>query len=145
MNGESGAEVTKEGIWTAGDVPHVLFVGDESGCRGDFTAALGADWAIQPANDGIHAMDLLKRPGRPTTIVVVLDLSMPVLEGLGFEKARKADPELAHIPVVLVTAHAADERVRKFGARAYVKRPIEVRELAQVVKGMGPGGRTAEE
>ncbi|MCG3194952.1 MAG: hypothetical protein DIJKHBIC_04220 [Thermoanaerobaculia bacterium] len=128
-----------DAIWTAGEVPHVLFVGDESGCRDELTAALGAGWAIQPANDGIHAMDLLKHPNRPASIVVVLDLSMPVLEGFGFEKARRADSELSHIPVVLVTSHAADERVKKFGARAYVKRPIVVGDLAAVVRELGEG------
>ena len=125
--------------WSREEVPHVLYVGDGSEGHGDLPAALGEGWSVLHARDGIHAMELLGRPGRPAAVVIVLDLSMPVLEGLGFEKARRADPELARYPLILVTPHASDPRVRKFGADHYEPRPLDPRSLAAAVRRLAPG------
>ncbi len=127
--------------WSLGSLPHVLYVGDESERRDDVLANLGEGWGVQAARDGIHAMELLNHPARPpdAAIVIVLDLSMPVLEGIGFEQARRADPALAHHPVILVTPHASDPRVRKVGVSHYEPRPVDPGALAEAIRRLAPG------
>jgi CheY-like chemotaxis protein len=54
------------------------------------------------AADGRDALDRIKAGFRPS--LILLDLMMPVMDGERFLRARKADPELASIPVVVVSA-----------------------------------------
>jgi CheY-like chemotaxis protein len=56
-------------------------------------------YRVVAAYDGLDAMDMLSDGLRPCAIV--LDLSMPNLDGRGFRSALLADPELADIPVVV--------------------------------------------
>lgn len=64
--------------------------------------------------------------------VAVLDLVMPVMDGLEACKAIKADPELRDIPVLLLTASvSAEERAKGVaaGAAAYVTKPFSPKDL----------------
>ena len=64
--------------------------------------------------------------------LVVSDLAMPVLDGLGLVRAVRGDPEHEFVPVILLTAAAESEsRVTGFegGADDYVTKPFEVKEL----------------
>ncbi|HWC65272.1 MAG TPA: response regulator [Thermoanaerobaculia bacterium] len=54
------------------------------------------------ATDGHDALDKIARGFRPS--LILLDLMMPVMDGELFLRARKADPRLASIPVVIVSA-----------------------------------------
>jgi CheY-like chemotaxis protein len=53
--------------------------------------------------------------------VVVLDLMMPVLDGFGVLATMRADPMLAAIPVVVLSAKVLSEAEREFLARAAVR------------------------
>ncbi len=128
-----------ESPWPGGEYSHVLYVGDGSEGHDALPRSLGDGWSVLYARDGIHAMELLRHPERPGALVIVLDLSMPVLEGLGFEVARRADPDLSRHPLILVTPHAADPRVRKFGATHYEPRPLDPGSLAAAVRRLSAG------
>jgi CheY-like chemotaxis protein len=54
------------------------------------------------ATDGRDALDKIGRGFRPA--LILLDLMMPVMDGERFLRVRKADPDLASIPVVIVSA-----------------------------------------
>ncbi|HET9793477.1 MAG TPA: response regulator [Thermoanaerobaculia bacterium] len=54
------------------------------------------------ATDGRDALERLEAGFRPS--LILLDLMMPVMDGERFLRARKADPNLASIPVVVVSA-----------------------------------------
>jgi DNA-binding response OmpR family regulator len=84
---------------------------------------------VADAADGEQA---LARMRETLPDLVVSDLAMPVLDGLGLVRAMRADPELEFVPVILLTAAAEPEsRVTGFegGADDYVTKPFEVREL----------------
>jgi two-component system chemotaxis sensor kinase CheA len=75
---------------------------------------------VEVAVDGAEALDKL-RAGRFD--LVVSDVEMPRLDGIGLTEAIRRDPALAQLPVVLVTslASAADrERGAEAGANAYI-------------------------
>jgi len=111
---------------------HILVVDDDPD-----TLALVADilhmldYAIETARNGAEAMDRLAR-GRPD--VVLLDLTMPVMDGWAFLQACRADPRYADIPVVVMSgAPAAAEAVRRFGVQRIAK-PFDIVPLLATVQ-----------
>jgi adenylate cyclase len=80
---------------------------------------------VTTAEDGSRALDLV-RAGRFD--VILLDVVMPGLDGYGVLEQLKADPELRHIPVIMVTAvDDIDSAVRciELGADDYLSKPID--------------------
>jgi CheY-like chemotaxis protein len=57
---------------------------------------------VVAARDGMDGLAYLRRGGRVS--VVVLDIEMPRMDGVGFRRALSADPRLAGIPVIVYTA-----------------------------------------
>jgi len=69
--------------------------------------------------------------------VVVLDLSLPGMDGYALAAALRADPTTAHIPIVVLSAHAYPEdeqRAREAGATAFLRKPCLPGELADTLK-----------
>lgn len=69
--------------------------------------------------------------------LILMDLSLPRMDGWEATRVIKSDPALSHIPVIAVTAHAMyddRERARAAGCDAYVTKPINMRELAQIIR-----------
>ena len=68
--------------------------------------------------------------------LVIMDIHLPHVSGIDLIVALKADPSLASVPVMAVTAYAGkgdEERIRAAGAEAYVSKPIAVMKFIQVV------------
>ncbi|MBW3592440.1 MAG: response regulator [Actinobacteria bacterium] len=66
-----------------------------------------------------------------------MDWTMPVMQGVEVCSQLKADPSTADIPVVLLTARAADTDIEKGfrdGADDYLTKPFDVRELDQMLQ-----------
>ena len=75
------------------------------------------------------------RSERPS--VIVMDISMPVLDGYQALRVLRDDPELADTPVIALTAHALStdrEAVLAAGFDSYLAKPIEPRLVAAEVK-----------
>lgn len=69
--------------------------------------------------------------------VILLDMSLPELDGFSVARRLKADRRLAAVPVVALTAHAMQgdrERCLAAGCDDYMAKPINVRELAMLVE-----------
>ena len=97
---------------------------------------------VVDVGDGAAAVEAC-REERPD--LVVLDLMMPVMSGLEACRAIKAEPGLADVPVVLLTARAQNTDVDAglaVGADAYVTKPFSPKELAARVESLlGGSGR----
>lgn len=68
--------------------------------------------------------------------MVLLDVMMPVADGRTALGAMKADPLLAHIPVVLMTARAQPSEIAEYlgmGAVAVIRKPFDPMRLAEEV------------
>ena len=87
-----------------------------------------AGYAVATAADGIEGL-AAARSNRPD--IVVCDVMMPKLDGLGFAAAMKADPALAAIPIILLSAKAqnADIDAGLEVADDYVTKPFDPLEL----------------
>lgn len=81
--------------------------------------------------DGLH-LALLHHPS-----LILLDMSLPQVDGWEIARALKADPRLAAIPVVAMTAHAMAgdrERCLNAGCDDYLSKPISIQSLTDMVE-----------
>lgn len=88
-----------------------------------------AGYAVIRAADGEQAVRLA---ADSLPDLCVLDLMMPKLDGLGVARALRQDERTAQVPIVLLTARAADEDVTRgfnAGADDYVTKPFSPQEL----------------
>lgn len=88
------------------------------------------------APDGKRGLELASRE-RPD--VIVTDLMMPVMDGLELTRAVRADPELEHTPIVMLTARGdLDDRLAgaNTGVNAYLTKPFSARELLATVRNL---------
>lgn len=82
--------------------PLLLVVDDSITTRSLVTGILESDgFRVLTAADGQEALDVLKTE---SVSLVISDLQMPVLDGLGFLEILRAQPETAHLPFVLLTS-----------------------------------------
>ena len=91
-------------------------------------------YEVETAYDGLDALDRVKA-WRPD--VVLLDIMMPVVDGIQVCKTIKADEATKKIPVIMVSAASKREKegvAYEAGAEAYVLKPFDPEELARVVE-----------
>ena len=96
---------------------------------------------LHVAEDGEAAIEFLHQRGEfaaaPRPDVILLDLNLPKKDGRQVLKEVKADPELAVIPVVVLTSSEADEdilRSYELHANCYITKPVNFKQLLTVVK-----------
>jgi two-component system, response regulator len=97
--------------------------------------------------DGVEAIDFLFANGQyasrdvahvPT--VILLDLKLPKLDGLGVLKRLRADPRTRTLPVVVLTSSSQDADViasYNLGANSYVRKPVEFGAFVEAVSSLG--------
>jgi len=99
----------------------ILVVDDMAIFRDPIAISLrAAGFGAVCATNGKEALEILKSQ-RPD--LVLLDLGMPVMDGFGFLKAMRAEPESLHVPVICLTAQADRQRVVDavaLGAKDYI-------------------------
>jgi two-component system, response regulator len=102
---------------------------------------------IVVARDGIEALDFLfgrgayaDRANAPLPTLVILDLKLPKLDGLGVLKAIRADPYTQFLPVVILTSSKEEQDLISgyaLGANSYVRKPVDFVEFLDAVKVLG--------
>lgn len=99
---------------------------------------------VLEARNGAEAV-VLGRRERPD--LILMDISMPVLDGLEATRLLRSATETGEIPIVALSAFSDDEcRDRAIGAgcREFASKPIEMKELAELIaRNIGRGGVTA--
>jgi len=110
----------------------VLVVDDEDDSRAFVAMVVGMlGLKVITASDGEEAL-ALARDHHPC--LILLDLMMPGMDGFSFREAQLQAPELAGIPVLVMSALRAEQIRRRMGPLPAVAQPIEMDELiAQVV------------
>ncbi len=115
--------------------PKILVVDDEPDALEVIAFKLKeAGYIPLTAADGLRAVELV-REERPA--LVVLDLMLPKLDGLEVCKILRRDPATASIPIIMLTARAAEmDRIvgLELGADDYVTKPFSPRELVLRIK-----------
>lgn len=91
--------------------------------------------------DGDEALELLFRRGRfadaPRPGVVLLDLNLPGTDGREVLAEIKADPQLKHIPVIVLTTSSDDRDVQacyQAGASSYIQKPVDLEGFMRAIE-----------
>ena len=109
----------------------ILIVEDDPDIRDAEEEVLqGSGYTTATAATGESALAYLR--SCPPPAVILLDLMMPEVDGREFRRRQLADPALAGIPVVVVTAGSADQ-ARDVGAAAIVKKPFPPETLLEAI------------
>ena len=109
--------------------PRILVVDDNADMRAYIARILSAHWPVDLAEDGEVALQHVQS-AMPE--LIVSDVMMPRLDGIGLLRALRDNPKTAQIPVILVSARAGEESVLEgigTGADDYMVKPFSPREL----------------
>ncbi len=130
-----------------GDVDSVLVVEDNVDMQGYLRRLLGPHYTVQVAQDGRQGCELAVRH-RPR--LVISDVMMPGLDGLGLLRELRRNPRTREVPVMLVSALAdagSAEQAFRLGADDYIVKPFSARELlarvAAAIESAGVRSRAA--
>lgn len=94
----------------------------------------GIDLAVEYAANGHEALARLSEP--PPADLVMSDLYMPVMDGFGLVERMRAEPRLAAIPVLVISAGGADARDRaaELGVDVYLQKPVQFGDIINTVR-----------
>lgn len=102
---------------------------------------------VAVARDGVEALDYLfargphaDRAGAPLPALVLLDLKLPRLDGLGVLKAVRQEPRTRLLPVVVLTTSVEeDDLVASYslGANSFVRKPVDFGEFVAAASTIG--------
>lgn len=112
----------------------VLVVEDNALNMKLFTDLLDASGIRAIKNRDGHGVIEMVRAERPD--LILMDIQLPGVSGLDITRSLKDDADLKGIPVVAVTAFASkadEERIRAYGADAYISKPISVASFLETV------------
>jgi CheY-like chemotaxis protein len=112
----------------------ILIVDDEADTLEAMRLMLeGEGYWVVSAGDGRQALNLLLNGLRPC--VIVMDLSMPVMNGVEFRNAQLQHPSIADIPFIAYSA-TVDVRTRAAQLRAsgYLEKPTEFQHVLSIIR-----------
>ena len=96
---------------------------------------------LDVVSDGSEALSYLRREGEyadaPRPDLILLDLNLPRRDGREVLEEIKADPDLRHIPVIVLTTSQAEEDVLRsyqLHANAYVTKPVDFEGFIEAIK-----------
>jgi two-component system cell cycle response regulator DivK len=119
----------------------ILIVEDVDFNKDLLVQLLEDDYQILTADDGAAGIAAAERE-RPD--LILMDLSLPVIDGWEATRRLKANPEVTNIPIIALTAHAMKgdaERARACGCDDYLTKPIDedllFEKLARFLNGDG--------
>ena len=94
-------------------------------------------FATEEARDGSEALAKL-RDGTLHPYAIVLDLDMPIVDGLQFLEVKSEDARLHDVPVIVVSAVDRARDCPRIGAlRTALQKPIEIQQLVDALEACG--------
>ena len=115
----------------------ILVVDDSAMSRKLVIRALPPEWDVEvhQAGNGQEALNLYKS-SKPQ--VMLLDLTMPVMDGFEVLESLKREGQTPFVIVISADVQPkAQERVKELGAAAFLKKPIKTEEIKQVLQDNG--------
>lgn len=113
----------------------ILIADDSATMRELLAARLEADgYEVVQAADGEQALNLVWS-GRPD--LLILDNTMPKLDGFGVVRALREDPATSAVPIIMLTGHTSeDDRADsiRLGVDEYIPKPFSPREVSARVR-----------
>jgi CheY-like chemotaxis protein len=111
----------------------ILVSDDESSVRSMLKKMLSRSYTVIEASNGEEAVDIA---GREKPDLILMDVMMPKLDGIGACNIIKSDPATKAIKVIMVTARwqkLDQEYAAEMGADGYVVKPFRTQELMETI------------
>lgn len=118
-----------------GERPRVLLVDDYPDAREMYSEYL--DFSGFEVIEAANGMEALLRAADDAPDIILMDLSLPVMDGWEATRRLKSDARTAHIPVVALTGHALagmSEGAKQAGCDAFVTKPCLPEDLVKEVR-----------
>ncbi len=111
----------------------ILVIDDDVDIREVLSEVLGErGYDVTVAKDGASALDAL-RTLKPS--LILLDLNMPVMDGVEFRRCQQKDPALAGIPTIVMSAvDQMETRTKDLDLAAALAKPIDLRHLLAMIE-----------
>ncbi|WP_163778389.1 response regulator [Myxococcus vastator] len=119
---------------SAGKRARILYVEDSAQNRDIVRRYLNGHFEVIEAEDGEHG---LERAIRDAPDLILMDLSLPRLDGWEVTRRLRALPAAANVPVIAVTAHAGREyqdKAHEAGCTAYLTKPLDRDQLLEMIR-----------
>ncbi len=140
---EAGADTSPTALQTSGPLAEVrerrggriILADDNADMREYVRHILGPQFDVEAVSDGQQALEAVQRQ---VPDLVLTDIMMPRLDGIGLLNRLRSNPATVSIPVVLLSARADEESVvegMESGADDYLMKPFSARELVARVAG----------
>jgi signal transduction histidine kinase/CheY-like chemotaxis protein len=115
--------------------PSVLVVDDDAAIRSTISALLEEHgYRVDVASNGAEALDRLRSTPEPPS-VILLDVMMPVMDGISFREEQERDDAISQIPVVVFSAYGnVAETALKMHAVAHLQKPLRAGDLLETVE-----------
>lgn len=129
---EKSVEIESSDV-SVNELPILLIVEDNKEVCGLLVDTFQVNYNVLVANDGKEGIDIAleKVPD-----LIISDIMMPVMDGIGLTKKLKTDERTSHIPIILLTAKAGEENLLigiETGADDYITKPFNPRILTTKV------------
>jgi CheY-like chemotaxis protein len=132
---QTSAAIPQTMLGASGKPARILVVEDNVVNQKVVTAVLRKrGFSIELANDGQEALDKLEQS--PAFDLVLMDVQMPVLDGLEATRLIRKDPRWDGLPIIAMTAHAMNgdkERCLEAGMNGYISKPVHPAHLLSTV------------
>jgi CheY-like chemotaxis protein len=127
-------------------MPATILIADDHDDNRELLSLLlsGAGYDVREARDGNECLAIAREQ---TPDLIVVDLSMPVLDGWGLFQELKADERTRTIPCIAVTAHADLDRNQALetGFTAYISKPYSGDALLKTIATVFENRKAAHE
>lgn len=131
---------------TTGHRPRVLLVDDYPDAREMYSEYL--DFSGFDVIEAANGVEALQRAADDAPDIILMDLSLPVMDGWEATRRLKSDARTARIPVVALTGHALaglSEHAKQAGCDAFVTKPCLPEDLVKEIRRvLATSGSSAE-
>lgn len=111
----------------------VLIIDDDAGIADALSLLLGQEgYEVKVASDGGAALELLEAQPRPQ--MILLDLSMPGMDGYAFLRRRQKSDALARIPTFVMSAGDMDHALKELHVSGWLRKPIKLEALQELLR-----------
>ncbi|MBS1962813.1 MAG: response regulator [Bdellovibrionales bacterium] len=93
-------------------------------------------YSVVAFENGKEALERLHESQNPG--LILLDLMMPVMNGVQFLRARRNDETLADIPCFVVSAVGKQKEIIREGAQGFLRKPVDAGDILEVVRSYIP-------
>lgn len=89
--------------------------------------------------EAVNGVEAVRAAERETPNIILMDLSLPIVDGLAATRRIRQLPDMAEVPIIAVSAHdTADFHAEALaaGCDAYITKPIDYTELEDLITGL---------